>query len=148
MFFDLLNSSHFGVPQNRQRVYIICFRKQLKINAFEFPEPIFKKVYLENILERGEVAKNYEINRKDVSFNEKTNNADLKKQLKPIRIGTINKGGQGERIYSPRGHAITLSAYGGGIAAKTGAYFVEDKIRQLKLERLEASGIPRGVLVP
>ena len=34
------------------------------------------------------------------------------RKLRPIRIGTINKGGQGERIYDVNGHAITLSAYG------------------------------------
>ena len=39
---------------------------------------------------------------------------------KPIQIGKVNKGGQGERIYHPDGHAITLSAYGGGVGAKTG----------------------------
>ena len=29
---------------------------------------------------------------------------------KPLRIGTVNKGGQGDRIYSINGHSITLSA--------------------------------------
>ena len=48
-----------------------------------------------------------------------------------IRIGYLNKGGQGERIYSPEGTAITLSAYGGGVGAKTGLYMVDDKIRKL-----------------
>jgi DNA (cytosine-5)-methyltransferase 1 len=51
--------------------------------------------------------------------------------LEPIRIGSINKGGQGERIYHELGHAITLSAYGGGIGAKTGVYIINDKIRKL-----------------
>ena len=49
----------------------------------------------------------------------------------PLRIGTVNKGGQGERIYSPLGTAITLSAYGGGAGAKTGLYRVNGKIRKL-----------------
>ena len=48
---------------------------------------------------------------------------------RPIQIGYVNKGGQGERIYSPYGHAITLSAYGGGAGAKTGLYYVNGKIR-------------------
>ena len=50
---------------------------------------------------------------------------------KPVRIGVISKGGQGERVYSIDGHAITFSAYGGGVASKTGAYEVEDVIRKL-----------------
>lgn len=50
---------------------------------------------------------------------------------KPIRIGTINKGGQGDRIYDPYGQAITLSAEGGGTGAKTGLYLINNKVRKL-----------------
>ena len=50
---------------------------------------------------------------------------------KPLRIGIVNKGGQGERIYSPYGTAITLSAYGGGAGAKTGLYKINGVIRKL-----------------
>ena len=50
---------------------------------------------------------------------------------KPFRIGIISKGGQGERVYSIDGHAITFSAYGGGVASKTGAYEIEGIIRKL-----------------
>jgi len=50
---------------------------------------------------------------------------------KPIQIGKVNKGGQGERIYHPLGHAITLSAYGGGVGSKTGLYLIDGKIRKL-----------------
>ena len=50
---------------------------------------------------------------------------------KPIRLGTVNKGGQGERIYSTKGIAITLSAYGGGAFAKTGGYLINGKTRRL-----------------
>ena len=50
---------------------------------------------------------------------------------RPIQIGIINKGGQGERIYSEFGHAITLSAYGGGVGSKTGLYKINNAIRKL-----------------
>jgi site-specific DNA-cytosine methylase len=50
---------------------------------------------------------------------------------KPLQIGKINKGGQGERIYSIDAAGITLSAYGGGAAAKTGAYLIDGKVRKL-----------------
>ena len=42
-----------------------------------------------------------------------------------IRIGSINKGGQGDRIYSPDGKSVGLSALGGGRGAKTGLYIVQ-----------------------
>ena len=50
---------------------------------------------------------------------------------KPIRIGHVGEGRQGERIYSPKGVAITLSANGGGVFAKTGGYEINDKYRRL-----------------
>lgn len=41
-----------------------------------------------------------------------------------VRIGQIGKGGQGDRIYSPNGKSVGLSALGGGRGAKTGLYAV------------------------
>ena len=49
---------------------------------------------------------------------------DDKHNWDTIRIGTINKGGQGDRIYSPEGKSVGLSALGGGRGAKTGLYAV------------------------
>ena len=42
-----------------------------------------------------------------------------------VRIGQIGKGGQGDRIYSPEGKSVGLSALGGGRAAKTGLYLIQ-----------------------
>lgn len=55
---------------------------------------------------------------------------------KPVRIGTIGKGGQGERVYSIYGKSVTLTANGGGRGAKTGLYLINDTVR--KLTPLEA----------
>lgn len=69
--------------------------------------------------------------------------------LKPIRVGTINKGGQGERIYSDLGHAITLSAYGGGPGSKTGCYFINGKVRKLSpRECARLQGFPENFKIP
>ena len=48
-----------------------------------------------------------------------------------MRLGIVNKGGQGERIYSTKGIAATLSAYGGGVFAKTGGYLIDGQVRKL-----------------
>lgn len=44
---------------------------------------------------------------------------------KPVRIGQIGKGGQGDRIYSVEGKSDALSANGGGRGAKTGLYIIQ-----------------------
>ncbi|WP_228129302.1 DNA (cytosine-5-)-methyltransferase [Acinetobacter colistiniresistens] len=41
-YWNLLNASDYGVPQNRQRVFIVGIRKDLNID-FKFPEPILDK---------------------------------------------------------------------------------------------------------
>lgn len=40
--FCLLNASHYGVPQKRERVFIVGFRSKSKFEKFEFPKPITK----------------------------------------------------------------------------------------------------------
>lgn len=69
----------------------------------------------------------------EVKFN---NRDDTKDNNKLVRIGTIGKGGQGERVYSINGKSCTLSANGGGRGAKTGLYLINGEVR--KLSPLEA----------
>ena len=49
IFYKVLNAKHFGVPQNRERIYIIGFLDH-DIN-FKFPQPLNKKIELGDILE-------------------------------------------------------------------------------------------------
>jgi DNA (cytosine-5)-methyltransferase 3A len=62
------------------------------------------------------------------------------KENKIKRIGTIGKGGQGERIYSIYGKSVNLTANGGGRGAKTGLYKIGNTVRKLtpiECERLQ-----------
>lgn len=38
--WSLLNASHFGVPQKRERVFIVGFRSRAAAERFEFPQPV------------------------------------------------------------------------------------------------------------
>ena len=125
----VLNSADFGIPQKRERIYMVCFRNDLKVNNFTFPKPFKLKKHVEDfLLDDESLVKDLYVAREDVYFN---NTKDESYSNKPIRIGTVNKGGQGERFYSIKGIAITLSAYGGGIFAKTGGYLINGKMRKL-----------------
>jgi DNA (cytosine-5)-methyltransferase 1 len=140
---SILNASHFGVPQARERVYFVCLRKDIISNSdfilkYKQPKPNNKQIFLENILEK-KVDESLYIDREDIVINKE----NVEHQLKPIRIGIVNKGGQGERIYSPFGHAITQSAYGGGVGARTGLYLIDDRVRRLSItESKRVMGFP------
>lgn len=125
----VLNAVDYGVPQKRERIYMVCFRQDLEIDKFDFPEPFKLERHVEDFLLTEEDAiKGLYVDRQDTYYNE---TVDDKYSNKPIRLGIVNKGGQGERIYSTKGIAITLSAYGGGIFAKTGGYLVNGRPRKL-----------------
>ena len=144
-YYKVLNPSNFGVPQNRPRIYMIAFLKKLNIKNFSFPLPISKNVSLKDLLLPDDKIDKFELKRKDIVINKKIIQKDIfgTYPAKPIRIGTIGKGGQGERIYDPRGHAIALTAYGGGVGSKTGLYFINNKIRKLTpRECARVSGYP------
>ncbi len=146
VFYKVLNASHYGSPTSRERIYFVCFRKDLGFPNFSFPEPTYEKIYLKDVLEKNSDISKYIIKRKDIKL---IKTAEQKPSLRPLQIGTINKGGQGERIYSINGHAITLSAHGGGAAAKTGAYLIDGKIRKLTpRECARVMGFPETFKIP
>jgi DNA (cytosine-5)-methyltransferase 1 len=136
VYYDVLNASLFGVPQSRKRAYFLCIRKDLNFKTYAFPTPTLENISLKNIILEDKYVKDLIIERKDVFFDKNIAlmNNYKNSQLKPIRIGYVNKGGQGERIYSEYGHAITLSAYGGGVGAKTGLYYINGAVRKLHPE--------------
>lgn len=131
VFHKILNASNFGLPQHRERLFIVAFRKDLMVSSFSFPIGSNIPVRLMDILETNPTSAKV-VSRPDIVLNEEmVKNISSNCANKPIRIGILNKGGQGERIYSPYGHAITLSAFGGGVGAKTGLYYVNGWIRRL-----------------
>jgi DNA (cytosine-5)-methyltransferase 1 len=56
---EIINAKDFGVPQNRERIYIVGFRNDLGINSFNYPKPINKKVTFSDIKEKEVPATKY-----------------------------------------------------------------------------------------
>ncbi len=50
VYYKLLNAMDYEVPEDRQRVIIVGFRKDLGIKSFEFPEPREKKISMREAL--------------------------------------------------------------------------------------------------
>jgi DNA (cytosine-5)-methyltransferase 1 len=43
VFSEVLNAKNFGVPQNRERIYIVCFKNKEDCDKFTFPDTINEK---------------------------------------------------------------------------------------------------------
>ena len=59
VFQDVLNSKDFGVPQNRERIYIVAFRNDIAPDDFIFPQPTDSSKRIKDILEKDPVSVRY-----------------------------------------------------------------------------------------
>jgi DNA (cytosine-5)-methyltransferase 1 len=51
-FIDKLNSKNYGIPQDRNRVFVVGFRKDSNITTFDFPQPINLEKKVEDFLDK------------------------------------------------------------------------------------------------
>jgi DNA (cytosine-5)-methyltransferase 1 len=58
LYYQVLNAKNFGVPQNRERIFIIGIRDD-KDNNFSFPKPIYLEKRLKDVLEENVDEKYY-----------------------------------------------------------------------------------------
>lgn len=56
VYFKLLNAKDFGIPQKRERIYIVGFKKEIE---FKFPKPVKLQKSVQSILEKNVVSGKY-----------------------------------------------------------------------------------------
>jgi DNA (cytosine-5)-methyltransferase 1 len=56
---QILNAKNFGVPQNRERIFIVGFRQDLEVTEFDYPKPIDKKISFIDVREEKTVPSKY-----------------------------------------------------------------------------------------
>lgn len=108
-YWKVLNAKDFGIPQNRERVFIVSIRKDIDPGSFEFPKPFELKLRLKDMLE-DEVDEKYFLSDKMIEYiitdNEKWEGS---KQPKQILIRETAKKGyavaeEGDGVYLNRPH--------------------------------------------
>lgn len=58
-YYQVLNSKHYGIPQNRERIFAVSIRKDIDDGKFKFPEQIPLTTRLKDILEKNVDEKYY-----------------------------------------------------------------------------------------
>ncbi len=142
---DVLNASGFGVPQNRQRLYIVAIRRDCLREPFRFPAPAEHHVELASVLEPHDATYRAATNIKTYRrvAPDKVRWDRIGKGL--IKLGDVRDNTQADRIYSPKGHSATLTASSGGWGAGTGLYDVDGVIRRLTpREAARCMGFPES----
>lgn len=141
-YWKVLNSKDYGVPQNRERVFIVSIRKDIDHGLFQFPEPYPLEKRLKDVLE-DEVDEKYYLSDKMLAYLERLKaecaangngfgyqptdgdgiaktiqaNAQVRSTDTLIQVGQIypNSGNpQAGRIYDVEGISPTMDTCSGG----------------------------------
>lgn len=126
-YWKVLDAKDYGIPQHRERVYILSVRKDVDNGLFEFPEPFPCLWKLTELLDLN-VPEKYYIPDDKVAKIVAPALEKLRKKGAVLnelqRIGHINgSNADANRVYLP-GIARTIKAEAGGGGAKTGLYLV------------------------
>jgi DNA (cytosine-5)-methyltransferase 1 len=82
--WKILNSKDYGIPQNRERVWFVCFRNIEDYNNFKWPETQELKIYLKDVLEKTPNIK-YNLSEKCIKGEIKS----MYQERKPVDINKI-----------------------------------------------------------
>lgn len=159
--WSLLNSKHFGVPQNRERVFIVGhFRGRSVRKVFPIGEnvglPETKVDTNEGQSQTSHISRclSKKPDRADCTFVEcravltpdraekRQNGRRFKEDGEPmftltaqdrhgVELRQLIPGSQGNRVYDSNGLSCCINSQSGGQGAKTGLYQVESRIRRL-----------------
>ena len=85
-YYKVLNVKDYGIPQNRERIFIVSIRKDIDNLSFEFPEKQKLKFYLQDIIENFKYLRdeNYKNGR------EKLNDIRIYKNYSPSLTTSCN----------------------------------------------------------
>ena len=91
VYWKVLNSKNYGIPQNRERVYLIFIKKDLDNGRFKFPEPFDDGKRLKDILEDNVDEKYYISDEKVKNFVKSIKEYNSDNSNDQHFIGNINR---------------------------------------------------------
>lgn len=141
----ILDSKYYNSPQSRHRLFIIGNKQK----QFLFPTEIKNNIIpVSSIIDNTETrfldyTDKYELKK----CNDNENKYNCKMLYKLVNKITNNGGRQGERVYSINHCGPTICASSGGPGAKTGLYYIDNKVRRLNaIEGIRMFGFDKNYI--
>lgn len=129
--WQVLNSKNFGVPQNRERVFIIGhLRGTSRPQVFPIGENTETSQARVEIIGTTIGEGNTRIGERDQVYGTNGIMGALKAidyKQPPQILELTHDSSQGYRVYDPQGISTTLASQAGGVGAKTGLYAIKTK---------------------
>ena len=157
-YYQVLNAKDYGIPQNRERVFIVSIRKDVDDGSFKFPNPVRLTTRLKDILEDNVDEKFYlseeQIARiKDSTYFQNKRRIQDKdwcdtlcardwKDPKCVKVGNVNPSGYGQNgdVVSSDGIARTVTIEKG----EGKKVLIEPKLQQIDGNLYPTSGNPQA----
>lgn len=97
-YYKVLNAKDCGVPQNRERVFLIGIRKDIDTGKFEFPKPFDTGIRLKDVLDK-DVDEKYYLS-KEIQKRFHITDTTFTKNVVGTTIGDeCTKSGERDRVY-------------------------------------------------
>ncbi len=154
-YYAVLNSKDFGVPQNRERVFIVSIRKDVDTGLFEFPEPFPLEKRLKDVLEEV-VDEKYYLSDKMMNYfvsitekNKARGNGNVYVPTDPEGVSKTITTKEGQRV---KDNFIeeqpTIAKCVGGIGEKKSnggqQYYQQDRVYRGDIALAHPASIPGG----
>ena len=107
-YYDVLNAKDYGIPQNRERVFIVSIRKDLH-QGFNFPKGEPLKLRLKDLLEPEVDSHYYHNDDRTKRFLEKLNLSNVSNEPNIQRVGGYTNY-LSAQVISPSGISKTIAA--------------------------------------
>ena len=90
-YWKVLNAKDYGVPQNRERVFVVSIRKDVDTHGYTFPEPLKLNRRLKDVLEKEVDEKFYLKQDLAKSFIERLSERNVSNTIRCGGAGSVDK---------------------------------------------------------
>lgn len=141
IYFQILNSKDYGIPQNRERVFIVGFANREDAIKFKYPKKQQLNLSVKDIIEKGEVDKKYYLS--DTAINRLIRRENFVPQINPEISGTVNTKNNSGQLSFDNGTTLIITNDEGELISKD--ILVSKEVRSEKAKAIRRENLKKGI---